>query len=519
MGTLMQVRPPLLRPGCYRLARIVRIIPQQNGGLALCSYPLHVLRLSTLATSLLLQCCEQQTCEQLAHNLEIPIKRVQAICEQLRWKGLLDAGPALPPATWPSISIIIPTHNRAQQLERCLISLLNLDYPTQCLELIIVDDASADDTTTILEQLSQQAIDQGVTTQVIRHKHRRGVARSRNAGAAAAHHELLAFIDSDCVASPSWLANLVPAFQDVNLAAVGGMIRAYEPHSMLGRYEDSCSSLFMGTRPQQVRLEGPLTYLPTANLLVRRVLWHKLGGFAPFTFGEDVDFCHRLLASGSAIIYLPQGIVYHDYRTTLLDFLRTRISYGSSEAALLQRRSISHRTLFLPPEQALFAGSLVGGMWLVTANLESRRGRFLSPCIFFLIGLLHTFFGTFIRRQKVRQQNIPLNPFVIFMATLRGHLAYTYHLCRHLTRYYALPLLLIGLLIPPILLFLFTLYSIVIGLDYVRLHPHMSLPEYILCSLLDDCAYEIGVVLGCIKHGTWKPLLPVINIQRKNTPK
>jgi hypothetical protein len=44
----------------------------------------------------------------------------------------------------------------------------------------------------------------------------------------------------------------------------------------------------------------------------------------------------------------------------------------------------------------------------------------------------------------------------------------------------------------------------------------MSLGKYALSSLLDDCAYEIGVVLGCIKHGTWKPLWPVV---RKKIPK
>jgi hypothetical protein len=38
----------------------------------------------------------------------------------------------------------------------------------------------------------------------------------------------------------------------------------------------------------------------------------------------------------------------------------------------------------------------------------------------------------------------------------------------------------------------------------------MSLGRYALCSLLDDCAYEVGVLIGCIKQKTWKPLLPVI---------
>src|SRR5215470_1677643 len=207
----MEARPPSLRPGCYRLARTIRIMPQQNGGLAICSYPLRVLRLSALTTSLLLQCREQQTCEQLAQHLDLSTQRVQALCEQIRWKGLLEAGPTLPPVTWPSVSIIIPTHNRSQQLERCLISLLALDYPPQSLELIIVDDASTDHTATMLQnfvhnrgrdfEMRSRSFDHGHAPsmsawtlralrmtfaplhpnhiQVIRHAHRQGVAMSR----------------------------------------------------------------------------------------------------------------------------------------------------------------------------------------------------------------------------------------------------------------------------------------------------------------------------------------------------
>jgi mycofactocin system glycosyltransferase len=566
----MTIYPPSLRSGCYCLARTVCIIPQENGGLALCSYPLRVLRLSTLTTRLLLLCREQRTCEDLAQVIDLPTRRVQTLCEQLRWKGLLEAGPTLPPVTWPGVSIIIPSYNRANQLERCIKSLIGQDYPAQCLELIIVNDASTDETATMLQNLAQQAVAQGLAIQVLHHTSRQGVAKSRNTGAEAAHHDLLAYIDSDCIASPSWLTELVPALQNSHLGAVGGMIRAYERHNMLGCYEDVHSSLFMGTRPQLVRLEGPHTYLPTANLLVRRALLHKLGGFAPLAFGEDVDFCHRLLATGSQIVYLPQGIVYHDYRTTLPAFLSTRISYASSEAALLQRHPTQRRTLLLPPEQAIFATSLIGCIWLFCMRrspimnfydqnrychaerseasrcpsrqtlrcaqgdnalpisvgkihyhgylppAKSTMGKRI-PTILFLAALLLTLLGTSTRWRKVQQQNIPLNPLIIFQATLRGHLAYTYHLCRHLTRYYTLPLLATGLLLPPFLLLVLILCSIVISVDYIRLRPHIRLPLYALCSLLDDCAYEVGVVLGCIKYRTWKPMLPIIHINSAYT--
>ncbi|MEO8971741.1 MAG: hypothetical protein ABI406_09100, partial [Ktedonobacteraceae bacterium] len=84
------------------------------------------------------------------------------------------------------------------------------------------------------------------------------------------------------------------------------------------------------------------------------------------------------------------------------------------------------------------------------------------------------------------------------------------HLCRHLTRYYTLPMLAISILLPPLLLLVLILCGIVIAVDYARLRPEMDFGRYTLWSILDDCAYEVGVVRGCIKHRTWKPLVPVL---------
>src|SRR5438105_15842876 len=100
-------------PNCYRLTRGTHITIQQETGLAICDYPLRAVRLGATAARLLQRCDEQRTCEELAAYLSLPVKRVQALCEQLHQKGLLEAGPALPPLSWPGVSIIIPSHNRA----------------------------------------------------------------------------------------------------------------------------------------------------------------------------------------------------------------------------------------------------------------------------------------------------------------------------------------------------------------------------------------------------------------------
>jgi mycofactocin system glycosyltransferase len=501
------------RPGHYCLVAGGRLHVQESGVVVVCDYPLRVVRLTAAAGRVLALCAEEHTVAQLAQATGASIKQMTALCEQLTAKGLLEAGPPLPPASWPPVSIIIPSYNRAPELERCLRSLFALDYPTACLEIIVVDDASTDATSCMLERIAPEAAARGLTLRIMRHATRQGVGSSRNTGANAARHDLLAYLDSDCVASQGWLRELVPAFQDARIGAVGGLIHAYTKTSLLGRYEDACSSLFMGTQPQPVQLAGPLTYLPTANLLVRRALWQQLGGFAALTQGEDVDFCRRLLQSGATMRYLPQGTVYHDYRTSWGAFLRTRVAYASAEAPLLQRFPSERRVLLLPPEQATFAAALLGGawglLWRVVRPKHKQPGAAL-PLLALLLALLVTLVGARKRQRRVQQHGIPLGFLAVLTATLRGHLAYTYQLCRHLTRYYTLPLLALGLLLPPLLLLVVLLCGSVIAVDYHRRKPAMGLGQYALCALLDDCAYEIGVVWGCLKQRRWQALWPVI---------
>jgi mycofactocin glycosyltransferase len=504
------------RSGYYRLSQGVHIASQDGSTLAICDYPLRIVRLNPIAANILTLCTEEHTCEQLAQATNMPLKRIEALCDQLRWKGLLEAGPPLPPLTWPSVSIVIPSYNRAKELERCLRSLFVLDYPADCLEIIIVDDASNDETGMMLQHLQQETTAYGLAVRTLCHEKRQGVGISRNSGAEVAQYDLVAYIDSDCVASPSWLRELVPAFQDTKIGAVGGMIRAYDRKTPLGSYEDVRSSLYMGVRSQQVSLKGPLTYLPTANIVVRRTIWQELAGFAPMNQGEDVDFCRRLLLSGASMMYIARGVVYHDYRTMLEDFLRIHVAYASAEAALLKRHPAERRILLLPPEQAIFATVLIGGVWgIIWLTVQSiwsgfQSKTFVIAILPLLLVLLLIIFSTYNRLQKVKEYGSVIDIPIVIKATLRGHLVYTYHLSRHLTRYYTLLLFIVSFFLPPVFILLLMICGIVIGVDYVRLRPEMNLFMYALCSLLDDCAYEVGVVCGCVKHGTWKPLVPVI---------
>src|SRR5260370_13108945 len=115
-------------PGYYRLSRGVRLVSQDESVVAVCDYPLRLVRPSAITAHLLSLCSEERTCEQLARATNMPVKRVEALCDQLRWKGLLEAGPPLPPPLWPSVSIAISSCNRSKELQRSLPPLFSLGF-------------------------------------------------------------------------------------------------------------------------------------------------------------------------------------------------------------------------------------------------------------------------------------------------------------------------------------------------------------------------------------------------------
>src|SRR3989338_886250 len=106
-----------------------------------------------------------------------------------RWKGPL-----------PFVSIIVPAYNEGAHVAACVRSLLALDYPRKRMEVIVVDDASADDT-------SAQARALGV--RVVRNARNKGKAASLNRGIAVARGSLIATVDADSVVARSILKRMI----------------------------------------------------------------------------------------------------------------------------------------------------------------------------------------------------------------------------------------------------------------------------------------------------------------------
>ncbi len=477
----------------YRLRGSVRLEPNADGTWRVVSEsPLSVLTVNAAARRLLESARSGVCITDIASGLGLPEERAFVLCEYFRSRGILEVREKHPDADIaPSVTVIVPTRDRAGDLDECLGALARLEYPRDRLEVIVVDDGSTDS-----EAVARVVSDHG--GRLLANACNRGPSYSRNRAAREAAGKILALLDSDCVADPGWLRELTPYFSWERVGAVGGRTVGYHTESTLDRYETVSSPLDMG-KHLVVKERGTDTfYVPTCNLLVRRSSYSELGGLREdLSVGEDVDFCWRLRASGDYLVYAPEGVVRHKHRNQLGAMLRRRADYGTSEATLHALHRDKRKSFPLAPAPlattALFSAALVG-----------RRPGLLPTC------LAPVLWDGVRRTQHLQRSRVDLPARRVWSSVSREHLAMLYFAYFHLVRYYLVPLTAAGLFVPGVrLLPVFAaLYSAAV--DYSTKRPRLDFPTYLGYYVAEHAAYQIGVLVGCVRARTFRSYLPLL---------
>jgi len=197
-----------------------------------------------------------------------------------------------------SVSVIIPTFNRREDLCRCVDSVLEQEYDP--VEIIVVDDCGEDDT---VEYINSKYADVHVVTTDRRY----GPSHLRNIGLIEAKGEFILFLDSDVVLpNISIITRMVERLSnDSSVGEIGGEIPVYlgikdeargKRRDFLGKNHDVVSG-----RNAAVSGGGEeCTYLATCNCMVRKDVAFEVGGFDPYYKfgGEDADFGYAIRKRG-----------------------------------------------------------------------------------------------------------------------------------------------------------------------------------------------------------------------------
>lgn len=267
---------------------------------------------------------------------------------------VLHPPPAPHAGPWPSLSVAVCTRDRPEDLEACLASLLELDYPG--LEILVVDNAPSD----------AAAAKVCAAHPAVRYlvEPRPGLDWARNRAALEATGEILAFTDDDVRVDPDWARAIIrPFVEDVDVMAVAGLVVPLELETRAQLVFEAYGGLSGGFRPMKMQggadwgARGMWHYAlmaqqgSGANLAFRRCVFDQVGLFDPAlgvgtltNGGDDTEMLFRVMAEGYAMVYQPSALVRHRHRRTHEEVQRQISGWGSGTYAWLTRSALARPT-------------------------------------------------------------------------------------------------------------------------------------------------------------------------------
>lgn len=229
------------------------------------------------------------------------------------------------------LSIVIPNYNGAKLLEKNLPKVLNAasSYKKDKVEIIIVDDASTDDSLDLLK-------DKNVT--VLKNEKNLGFSSTVNKGVKEAIGDIVILLNTDVYPEDNFLEPLLKHFDDESVFAVGCLDKSIEGAKIVerGRGLGEWKRGFLIHRRGETDKINTL-WVSGGSGAFRKSIWDKLGGlnelYNPF-YWEDIDLSYRALKSGYKIFFEPKSIVFHEHEKGSI-----KSKYSENEVKIIAYRN------------------------------------------------------------------------------------------------------------------------------------------------------------------------------------
>lgn len=307
--------------------------------------------------------------------------------ERLGALGADGLGPLPDPlsdaAVSPSITVVVATRDRPQLLDRCLRSLLALDYPT--FDILVVDNAPSSDLTERL--IAEEYADEPKVTRV--QADRPGLAAAHNHGIAHASGEILAFTDDDVVVDPHWLGAIAAAFASASgVACVTGMIVPLRLDTKAQWWLEGYAGFSKGFerklydlaahRPDDVLFPYAAGKLGSgANMAFSADVLREMGGFdvalgagSGAYGGDDLAAFFEVVMRGHTLVYEPGAIVRHQHPDTEERLRQQVFGYGAGLTAYL-----THTVAERPSRALHLVRRSPGALRYALSNTSERNRR------------------------------------------------------------------------------------------------------------------------------------------------
>jgi O-antigen biosynthesis protein len=274
---------------------------------------------------------EQDATEALKSNFT-------ALCS-VTLESFLNSGATLhlPNSLRPRISIVLVLFNRAELTLACLRSIA--ENHSESLEVVIVDNASADATSRLLERVHG--------ARILRNPENLHFLAAVNQAARECRGEHILLLNNDSQLLPGTIRNALATMQtSPEIGAVGGKIilldGALQEAGSIVWQNGSCTGYGRGDNPfaPMYNFRRDVDYCSGAFLLTPRAVWERLGGFDEAfkpAYYEETDYCMRLWENGLRVVYEPTAAIVH-YEFGSAESAATAIGLQSEHQALFEKR-------------------------------------------------------------------------------------------------------------------------------------------------------------------------------------
>ncbi|MFQ3189354.1 MAG: glycosyltransferase involved in cell wall biosynthesis [Paraglaciecola sp.] len=233
---------------------------------------------------------------------------------------------------YPLVSVIIPVWNDQDKIKLCLDALKKQSIGNSKLEVIVVDNASTDNTAKVLEDFDWIQVLYEPTP---------GSYVARNTALKVAKGKYLAFTDSDCVPDSNWLEKcLICAEQQPDFGVIAGEVRFFQPiGKSVEQSADDYETLF--SMNQKINSKNGVSI--TANFFSKNSVVQKYGGFnSNLKSGGDHELSKKISDDGKPIVFCKEAFVLHPSRNIKeLLVKRRRVIGGSWDRQLVNGSTVN----------------------------------------------------------------------------------------------------------------------------------------------------------------------------------
>lgn len=316
------------------------------------------------------------------------------------------------PKRFPTISVLIPAYNETKTIAKCLKSVLNLDYPANKLEVIVVDNGSTDNTPKIVERIMRvhRRVKRKAKLKLIKLP-KPGKVDALNTGLKQAKGEIIGVLDGDTFVAKSCLKEMVGFFDDENVGAVTNHIRVANASGLLGILQNIEYIFSALTKRLFDFLNAVYTTPGTLSLLRKDII--EVAGFSDDTLAEDMDVALQLTKKNYKIVNCLGAVSHTIVPTSLGGLLKQRVRWyrGFIEnvikhSDLLFSKEHIHLGWFILPF-ASFMAIFIGVALTIILVLSYIRNS--------LISLKSLFYMPFIDKMTLMINSL-LNPANLFLA-------------------------------------------------------------------------------------------------------